>query len=110
MLVATGSASSCQNGSVASTQPPRVIACGGAASSEIVVASLSHSVGERERLIEVGALAGGHAEAVLVGDVQRLALREIPRDAAVAAARERALQVLHERLHHGGIDVHAGQP
>ena len=44
MLVATGSASSCQNGSVASTHPPRVIACGGVASSEIVVASLSHSV------------------------------------------------------------------
>ena len=44
MLVATGSASSCQNGSVASTQPPRVIDCGGLARSEMVVASLSHRV------------------------------------------------------------------
>ena len=44
MLVATGSASSCQTGSVASTQPPRVSVRGGVASSEIVVASLSHSV------------------------------------------------------------------
>ena len=50
---------------------------------------------ERERLVEVGALAGGDAQAVLVRDVQRLALGEIPRDAAVAAAGECALQLLH---------------
>ena len=43
MLLATGSASSCQTGSVASTHWPRVIARGGEASSEISVASLSQS-------------------------------------------------------------------
>ena len=43
MLVATGSASSCHTGSVASTHPPRVRVRGGADSSEIVVASLSQS-------------------------------------------------------------------
>ena len=44
MESATGSASSCHTGSVASTHCPRVIATGAVASSEIVVASLSHSV------------------------------------------------------------------
>ena len=97
MLVATGSASSGQNGIVASTHPPRVIACGGLASSAIVVASLEPERRQGERLIEVGALAGRHAEAVLVGDVQRLALA---RDPSRCRRRRRSanapLQLLHE--------------
>nr|BFF11912.1 hypothetical protein GCM10025699_32150 [Microbacterium flavescens] len=65
--------------------------------------------GQGERLVEVGALAGGDAEAVLIGDVQRLALGELPRDAGLAATRERTLEVPHHGLHHGGVDVHPRQ-
>ncbi len=51
----------------------------------------------------------GDAQAVLVGDVQRLALGHVPRDAVVAATGEGTLQVLHHGLHHRGIDAHPRQ-
>ena len=110
MLVATGSASSCHTGSVASTQPPRVSVLRGRRELRDRRRLAQPQRRERERLVEVGALTGGDAEAVLVRDVQRLALGQIPRDALVAAAGERALQVLHDRLHHRRIDAHAREP
>ena len=62
--------------------------------------------GQRERLIQVGALAGRDPESLLVGDVECLALRHLPRDAALVGVLERALQLPHDRLHHGRVDVH----
>ncbi|CAH0273162.1 hypothetical protein SRABI128_03447 [Microbacterium sp. Bi128] len=64
--------------------------------------------GERERLIQVGALTRRDAEAVLVGDVEGLPLGEAPVD-AVLRPREGALQLIHDRLHHRRVDLHPGQ-
>jgi hypothetical protein len=63
----------------------------------MAVASLSHSVASRD------------AEAVLVGQVQRLRACRRPVDRPVAAAREGALQVTHDLLHHRRVDAQSAQ-
>ena len=67
-----------------------------------------------ECLIELGAVAGGDAEPVAIGEVQRLRLRRAPVDAVPGAARtlalrEGGLHLPHDLLQHRGVDAHAGE-
>jgi len=104
MLVATGAASSCQTGSVASTQPPRVRALGGSPSSEMVVASPSHRVASAKawsRSVRCPVVTPRPSWFAMWSACRSAASHEI--------SREGSLQLLHERLHHGRVDAHAGQ-